>query len=71
MQLFSQDQLLLCCAASTSLSRAVAECLLPQLLRVAKREETLRVQLWGAGACALISAFRGPEAPDNAAVVIV
>jgi hypothetical protein len=47
--LFSQDQLLLCCAASSGLSRAVAECLLPQLLRVAKREETLRVQLWGAG----------------------
>lgn len=49
LQLFSQDQLLLRCAASPSLSKPVAEALLPQLLRVAKREETLRVQLWGAG----------------------
>jgi hypothetical protein len=49
MQMFSQDQLLLRCAASPSLSKPVAECVLPQLLRVAKREETLRVQLWGAG----------------------
>lgn len=49
-QLFCQDQLLLRCASSPSLSRPVAQCLLPQLLRVAKREETLRVQLWGAGA---------------------
>lgn len=49
VQLFGQDQLLLRCAAHPSLSRPVAAALLPQLLRVAKREETLRVQLWGAG----------------------
>lgn len=47
--MFSQDQLLLRCAASSGLSAPVARHLLPQLLRVAKREETLRVQLWGAG----------------------
>jgi hypothetical protein len=48
-QLFSQDQLLLSAAASADLSPAMACQLLPQLLRVARREEVLRLQLWGAG----------------------
>jgi hypothetical protein len=49
LQVFSQDRLMLSAASSGTLSKAVAGCLLPQLLRLTRREEILRLQLWSAG----------------------
>jgi hypothetical protein len=51
-QVFSQDRLMLATAASPGLSRAMAGCLLPQMLRLTRREEILRLQLWSAGGTA-------------------
>lgn len=48
-QVFSQDRLMLATAASGGLSRPMAAFLLPQMLRMTRREEVLRLQLWSAG----------------------
>jgi hypothetical protein len=53
VQVFSQDRLMLATAASAGLSRAMAGCLLPQMLRLTRREEILRLQLWSAGEAAV------------------
>jgi hypothetical protein len=53
---------------------AVAEHLLPQLLRVFRREETLRLQLWSAGAslCLLLLAKRAtPTQSSNSTYLLL
>ncbi|WIA16623.1 hypothetical protein OEZ85_013288 [Tetradesmus obliquus] len=64
---FSQDRLMLAAASSPVLSRAVAGSLLPQLLRLTRREEILRLQLWSAGVhkSRVIGVSRGMAAGDS------